>query len=60
MLVMTKCQKYAVALSLSKPKDRRMYFFWAVWNIKDSFNIVYRILYSIPPGLVNDIFFLIC
>lgn len=40
-------------------KDRRMHFFLAVWNFKVSFNIVYSMLYSIPPGRVNDIFFLI-
>ena len=55
---MTKCQKYAVAI-YQIPKDRRMHFFLAVWNFKVSFNIVYRMLYSIPPGRVNDIFFLI-
>lgn len=59
MLVMTKCLKYAVAI-YQIPKDRRMHFFLAVWNFKVSFNIVYRLLYSIPPARVNDIFFLIC
>ena len=59
MLVkLTKGQKYAS--NLSKPKDRRMHFLWAVWNFKVSFNIVYRMLYSFPPGHDNDIFFLIC
>lgn len=51
-------QKYAVTI-YQIPKDRRMHFFLAVWNFKVSFNIVYRMLYSIPPGRVNDIFFLI-
>lgn len=50
--------KHVVAI-YQIPKDRRMHFFLAVWNFKVSFNIVYRMLYSIPPGRVNDIFFLI-
>ena len=55
MLVkLTKGQKYAS--NISKPKDRRMHFLWAVWNFKVSFNIVYRMLYSFLPDMIMTYF----